>query len=40
VSLPALFVIDRAGTLRARYAGAIDSKAQTNLYKQITELLK
>jgi thiol-disulfide isomerase/thioredoxin len=40
VSLPALFVIDRAGILRARYAGAIDTKAQTSLYKQISDLIK
>jgi peroxiredoxin len=39
VQIPALFVIDRQGVLRARHAG-LQAKAQVALNKQLTDLLK
>jgi len=39
VQIPALFVIDRAGVLRARHGG-VEAKEQAALHKQIMDLLK
>lgn len=39
VQIPALFVIDRSGVLRARFSG-LASKSKTTIHKTISDLLK